>query len=454
MSWYRAGTVSVAQNSTTVTGAGTAFAANSRVGDGFVGPDGREYEVTNIASDLVLSILPAYIGATVAGGTYALVPIQGYPKKLADAFNSLNERFGGVLALFGETATLEAVRDSLNLSTADGLPEGQTNKYLTNSGVMAAVLAGLDLTNAGPVASTDSLVAALGKLQSTKADLSGQNKTVAIGQGGTGANSAAGARAALGAIGGKNLLINPSFSINQRGYVSGAATTAANQYTLDRWRIVVSGQSITYTASGTGFQINAPAGGVEQVVEGINIEAGVHTLSWTGTATATVNGAPVANGTPMGALGAGATAIVRFTGGTVKECQLEFGAVATTFEKRLRALELSLCAWYFERITWTGSYEKMALGQCTASYVAAGMGYFQHPKRATPTITAGPTNSYSVQTANAGGDGAANVSFTPSSQNTFNWACTSSTSSLVTGNITALIGKPSGGNYIDVSAEV
>ncbi|WP_237150706.1 MULTISPECIES: hypothetical protein [unclassified Pseudomonas] len=454
MPWYKSGTVSVVQNSNAVIGVGTAFIANSRVGDAFRGPDGGWYEVTNIASDTAMSIAPNYQGATNSAGTYALAAMQGYVKDSADALRTLVNQFGGVLAVLGNTATTAGVRAALNLTSADGLPDGATNKYLTNARVLASVLTGLDVSVTGAVVATDGILAALGKLQATKADLSGSNKAVSIAQGGTGAVTAVAARAALGASGGKNLLINASYSINQRGYVSGTATTAANQYTFDRWRVVTSGQSVVFAASGTGNQITAPAGGVEQVIEGINIEAGVHTLSWGGTATATVNGTPIASGAQTSALAAGASVTVRFTGGTVKECQLEFGSVATGFEKRLRAAELSLCAWYFERITWPAAYEKIAIGQCTNTFVVAGMGYFQHPKRAAPTITPGPSNTYSVQTANGGGDTAANVSFNPSSQNTFNWAATSSSASLITGNVTALVGKASGGNYIDVSAEI
>ncbi|MDF2642425.1 MAG: hypothetical protein K0R45_1697, partial [Pseudomonas sp.] len=45
MTWYKSGTVSVDQNSSAVIGTGTAFIANSRVGDAFRGPDGNWYEV-------------------------------------------------------------------------------------------------------------------------------------------------------------------------------------------------------------------------------------------------------------------------------------------------------------------------------------------------------------------------------------------------------------------------
>ncbi|WP_410315708.1 hypothetical protein, partial [Klebsiella pneumoniae] len=84
MPWYRTGTVAITAGQTTVTGTNTNFSANARVGDAFQGPDGRWYEVTNIASGTVLSILPAYQGSTVAGGTYGLAPMHGYVKETAD----------------------------------------------------------------------------------------------------------------------------------------------------------------------------------------------------------------------------------------------------------------------------------------------------------------------------------------------------------------------------------
>lgn len=109
MVWQRAGTVSVQNGNTTVTGAGVDFAASSRVGDSFIGPDGASYEVANIASDTVISILPAYKGATVSGAAYAIMPVQGYDKMLSDAFNSLNNQFGPKLAALGTTGNYETL---------------------------------------------------------------------------------------------------------------------------------------------------------------------------------------------------------------------------------------------------------------------------------------------------------------------------------------------------------
>ena len=150
-----------------------------------------------------------------------------------------------------------------------------------------------------------------------------------------------------GPIGGmRNALINGNPTINQRGYVSGTATTAANQYTLDRWRVVTSGQNISWTDSANVRTVTAPAGGVEQVVEGINLLSGSYVLSWTGTATATINGTAVSNGTPVTLTG-GVNTTVRFSGGTFALAQLEPGTRSTPFERRSYGQELALCQRYY-----------------------------------------------------------------------------------------------------------
>ncbi|MBI6741681.1 tail fiber domain-containing protein [Pseudomonas syringae] len=107
MPWYKAGTVSVTQNSNAVIGSGTAFIANSRVGDGFRGPDGGWYEVTNIASDTAMSIAPNYQGASNSAGGYALAPLQGYVKESADALRALVNKFGTQLAALGTTGNYD-----------------------------------------------------------------------------------------------------------------------------------------------------------------------------------------------------------------------------------------------------------------------------------------------------------------------------------------------------------
>jgi len=210
MPWYKSGTVSVALNSNAVIGTGTAFIANSRVGDAFRGPDGGWYEVTNIASDTAMSISPSYQGATNAAGVYALAPMQGYVKDSADKLRALVNQFGGVLAVLGVTPTTAGVREALNISNTDGVPEGLNNKYMSASGVRSTLLTGLDVATPGSVVAADSILLAIGKLQASltlKASkgansditqLSGLTTPLTVNQGGTGANSLAGQLSALG----------------------------------------------------------------------------------------------------------------------------------------------------------------------------------------------------------------------------------------------------------------
>lgn len=156
MPWYKAGTVSVVQNSNAVLGAGTAFILNGRVGDAFRGPDGGWYEITNIVSDTAMSISPNYQGANNSGGVYAIAPMQGYVKDSADALRALVNQYGAKLAALGETANY------------DILP---ISKGGTGFGTKAEAKAALDILDIQTVA-----------------------------RGGTGADNAAGALANLGAL--------------------------------------------------------------------------------------------------------------------------------------------------------------------------------------------------------------------------------------------------------------
>ncbi len=177
----------------------------------------------------------------------------------------------------------------------------------------------------------------------------------------------------------RNKLINPDLRVNNRGYVSGTATTAANQYSVDRWRVVTLGQNLTFAASGNGYSFTAPGGGVEQVIEGANIEGGSYVLNWGGAATATVNGTSVTKGTPF-TLPANTNATVRFTGGTVTQPQLEYGNV-TAFEQRPIGEEMALCQRFYEQFNavWGGDATN------GSSYVVWCP--FRAPKRISPTVT-------------------------------------------------------------------
>jgi hypothetical protein len=183
------------------------------------------------------------------------------------------------------------------------------------------------------------------------------------------------ARNALGLgnpMGFKNRLMNAQGLINQRGYISGTATSVANQYTVDRWRVVTSGQNLTFSTTTNEVTFTAPAGGVEQVIEGLNLESGTYTLSWTGTATATVGGTSVSNGGQVTVVG-GTNTTVRFIGGTFKYPQLEKGSTATSFDYRPYGTELALCQRYFTKFSGddnNGGYAGMGAGFCATTTAA------------------------------------------------------------------------------------
>ena len=144
----------------------------------------------------------------------------------------------------------------------------------------------------------------------------------------------------------KNKLINAQGLINQRVYVSGTVTTFPNIYTLDRWKVVTSGENLTFTTAQNVTTFTAPAGGVEQVIEGVNIESGTYVLYWDGTATAYVNGIVKSKGDSFSLTG-GTQYTVKFSSGTFSLPQLEKRDTPTSFEYRPFGTELNLCQRYF-----------------------------------------------------------------------------------------------------------
>ena len=190
----------------------------------------------------------------------------------------------------------------------------------------------------------------------------------------------------------KNLIINANGLINQRGYVSGTATTIANQYTLDRWRVVESGQNLTFSTVAGVTTFTAPAGGVEQVIENLNMIGGSYVLSFGGTATVSVSQSSdnitystLTSTDGIYTIDGGKYIKIKFSDGTFSLPQLEQNEIKTPFENRVYGLELSLCHRYYYQITG-GLYSFISIGMTCNSNKAWTVFSLPVPMRVMPSV--------------------------------------------------------------------
>lgn len=179
-----------------------------------------------------------------------------------------------------------------------------------------------------------------------------------------------------------NLFANSAFLINQRGYVSGAATSGANQYTLDRIRVVVSGENIAFVASTFGNKITAPAGGAEQVIEGNRITGGDYACTWVGTGTIQVNGITQIKGATF-SLTAGSNATITMFG-EIEQFMLTRPSMLGKYEYDY-SIDLLMCQRYYCYYDSTPVIAPLILGSSTA-YKSIYLP-FRVQMRATPAMT-------------------------------------------------------------------
>jgi hypothetical protein len=155
MAWYKTGTLSITAGQTSVTGVGTQFASNARVGDGLRGPDGKWYEIVNIASETVLGIFPAYAGATVsASSDWVIAPIQGYVKESADRLRELINSLGYVdnpriKSLAEAVLTTNSILIADSATTLAGLATGTVGRLLIQAENAAAARTAIGATTTG-----------------------------------------------------------------------------------------------------------------------------------------------------------------------------------------------------------------------------------------------------------------------------------------------------------------
>jgi hypothetical protein len=153
MTWYKTGTVQVTLNSNAVVGTGTAFIANARVGDAFSGPDGNWYEVINVVSNTSLGIYPNYRGASVAsGGVYVIAPMEGYVKDSADALRAASLVIGQFSSTKANSGANSDITSITGLTTPLSVTQGGTGGNTPAAGRTALGLGTVAVENTVPVA--------------------------------------------------------------------------------------------------------------------------------------------------------------------------------------------------------------------------------------------------------------------------------------------------------------
>lgn len=180
----------------------------------------------------------------------------------------------------------------------------------------------------------------------------------------------------------RNAIINGNFNINQRGYVSGNATTAG-QYTLDRWAVTGIG-GITFTTSQNKTTVTIPAGQtIKQVIEGVNLQTGKYVLSWEGTAQGRVDGGSYGgSGSVIVDVVGGVNTTIEFNSGTVTNVQFEPGRLATVYGALPRDVEEIRCMRYYEVMTTSETIWSFN----TTAGTSYTMGYrYQVRKRTSPS---------------------------------------------------------------------
>jgi len=163
---------------------------------------------------------------------------------------------------------------------------------------------------------------------------------------------------------GKNLIINPAFTINQRA-VFGTVVLAAGVYGHDRWKAGASGCTYTFAVVNGLITLTITAGSLIQVVEDVNVPYGTNTLclSWTGTAQGKLGGGSYSTSGITASVAGGANLSVEFNTGTLSLVQCEKSTFPTSFEQRSYTVEFDMCRRYFEFI----------IGGATNSYLGTGI---------------------------------------------------------------------------------
>lgn len=215
----------------------------------------------------------------------------------------------------------------------------------------------------------------------------------------------------------KNRLINAQLLINQRG-VSGTVSLSAGAYGHDRFKAGASGCTYTFSTTNNVTTLTISAGSLQQVIEGLNLESGTYTLSWTGTAQGKIGAGSYGASGITGSITGGTNTTIEFNTGTLSLPQLEVGSTATSFDYRPYTTEFQLAQRYYQRSSFGTTTYPSSTGYARA-YAS-----FAVVMRATPTMAFTDLGSGGSSLASgAYADGYYNTyqSLGASSAGTFSW---------------------------------
>lgn len=185
----------------------------------------------------------------------------------------------------------------------------------------------------------------------------------------------------------KNRLINAQLLINQRG-VSGTVTLAAGAYGHDRFKAGASGCTYTFATTNNVTTLTISAGSLQQVIEGLNLESGTYTLSWTGTVQGKIGAGSYGASGITGSITGGTNTTIEFNTGTLSLPQLEVGSTATSFDYRPYGTEFILCCRYYQKLVEPSLCGYAPTG--TAVWRMGGVLPVQMRSSGTVTITGNP----------------------------------------------------------------
>ncbi|WP_375553405.1 hypothetical protein [Roseovarius mucosus] len=157
--WYRAGTISVPNGSTTLTGSGTAFVANVSSGMMVVANNQIIGEVAAVVSNTQITLAVAYAGTTLTGASYAIANLGAVRNSLITAVQDLTglieaAQDGALSGRFGDGTLAEpGMAFAGDIDTGFYRPAADQIGMVTG-GVQRALLSSTALTLFVPIAGT------------------------------------------------------------------------------------------------------------------------------------------------------------------------------------------------------------------------------------------------------------------------------------------------------------